>query len=268
MRYLSLFSGIEAATVAWHPLGWEPVAFSEIEPFPCALLQHHYPDVPNLGDVTKITEEQIKQLGPIDLVVFGAPCQDLSIAGKQRGFRDEDGNTTRSGLFFDALRIFGYARKHGNARFALWENVPGAFSSSKGRDFAEVVAAMAGLEHVDVPKNGWGSEGAAVGDNGLLEWLALMHNGVGWRSGATACSLSSILETGSVGRRYFLSAKACAGILRRAEKRGKKLPEMLRKALLNVVELESTDAAAAAALLDELEPTSETDVKPLLLDLL
>lgn len=173
MKYLSLFSGIEAATVAWHPLGWEPVAFSEIEPFPCALLQHHYPNVPNLGDVTKITEEQVKPLGQIDLVVFGAPCQDLSVAGKQRGFIDEDGNTTRSGLFFDALRIFGYAKQHCGARFALWENVPGAFSSGKGRDFAAVVGAMAGLKDVRVPKNRWGSEGAAVGDNGLLEWACL-----------------------------------------------------------------------------------------------
>ncbi len=538
MRYLSLFSGIEAATVAWHPLGWEPVAFSEIEPFPCALLQHRYPNVPNLGDVTKITEEQVKQLGPIDLVVFGAPCfvagtkvitdnryadieslqvgekvlthenryrtilktgfdvsetiivkaqgitptettkehpyyvrtmsrkwdskrksgqreftepywkaageltkkdfialpilqeesnsyeltpdecyvlgryladghtrkdyrttegrfndrywtlilsigedkledfrashglkfntrphtastvrctfnskrlvqlaeclcgsgaankviganilslpkhllkrflagylsgdgsckegvhrattislplaqtlnlaiakayrvnssvhttsrpttctiegrvvnqkdthtvafregmksqskatvigeyiwlpvkevlnsgrtqvvynleveednsytannavvhncQDLSIAGKQRGFRDEDGNTTRSGLFFDALRIFNYARQHGNARFALWENVPGAFSSSKGRDFAEVVGAMAGLSHVDVPKNGWGSEGAAVGDNGLLEWACLDSQ---WRQLAQRRNrVFALLDTG------------------------------------------------------------------------
>jgi len=63
MRYLSLFSGIEAASVAWHPLGWQPVAFAEIEPFPCAVLAHHYPDVPNLGDVTGITDEQIAALG-------------------------------------------------------------------------------------------------------------------------------------------------------------------------------------------------------------
>jgi DNA (cytosine-5)-methyltransferase 1 len=66
VRYLSLFSGIEACTQAWHPLGWLPVAFAEIEPFPCAVLAHHYPDVPNLGSVTDITDEQIKALGPID----------------------------------------------------------------------------------------------------------------------------------------------------------------------------------------------------------
>ena len=74
MRYLSLFSGIEACTVAWKPLGWQCAAVAEIESFPCAVLEHHYPNVPNLGDVTKITEQQIKELGQIDLVVFGSPC--------------------------------------------------------------------------------------------------------------------------------------------------------------------------------------------------
>ncbi|MGZ5053397.1 MAG: DNA cytosine methyltransferase [Methylobacter sp.] len=173
MRYLSLFSGIESATMAWHGLGWNPAAFSEIEPFPCALLAHHYPEIPNLGDVTKITEEQIKNLGPLDLVVFGSPCQDLSIAGERKGLSDENGEKTRSGLFMDAIRIIGWARKHNGCRFALWENVPGAFSSNKGRDFAQVVGAMAGLSDVAVPENGWGTEGAAVGDDGMLEWAVL-----------------------------------------------------------------------------------------------
>lgn len=159
--------------MAWHDLNWEPVAFAEIEPFPCAVLAHHYPDVPNLGDVTKITEEQIKSLGEIDLVVFGSPCTDLSIAGKRAGFKDADGNDTRSGLFTTAIRIIRWARKNNGCRFALWENVPGAFSSNKGADFARVVSEMAGLDDVAAPKNGWGTEGAAVGDNGMLEWACL-----------------------------------------------------------------------------------------------
>lgn len=169
MRFLSLFSGIEAASVAWKPLGWECVGLSEIEPFPCKLLAHHYPDAPNLGDITKITKEQIKQLGKIDVVIFGSPCQDLSVAGKRKGFINEDGSTTRSGLFYDAMRIV----KWSGARFALWENVPGAFSSNEGRDFAEVVGEMAGISDVDVPKNKWGNEGVALGGNGLLEWSIL-----------------------------------------------------------------------------------------------
>lgn len=168
MRYLSLFSGIEAATQAWQPLGWECVAVSEIEPFPCAVLEHHYPQVPNLGDVTKITEQQIKDLGQIDLVVFGSPCQNLSVAGNRKGFEGE-----QSSLFYAAMEIIKHAKRHCNTRFALWENVPGAFSSNKGADFTEVVKYMAGLNDLDTPTNGWGKEGAAVGDNGLLEWSVL-----------------------------------------------------------------------------------------------
>lgn len=172
MRYLSLFSGIEAASVAWSGFGM-PVAFSEIEPFPCEVLATHYPEVSNLGDVSRITEEQIKNLGQIDLVVFGSPCQDLSVAGARRGLVDNDGNITRSGLFFNALNIVHWARKHSRCRFALWENVPGAFSSNKGRDFAQVVSLMAGLDDVEPPEYGWGAEGCALGDEGLLEWAVL-----------------------------------------------------------------------------------------------
>lgn len=168
MKYLSLFSGIEAATQAWKPMGWECIAVSEIEPFPCAVLEHHYPHVPNLGDVTKITEQQIKDLGQIDLIVFGSPCQNLSVAGNRKGFDGE-----QSSLFYAAMEIIKYAKRHCNTRFALWENVPGAFSSNKGADFTEVVKHMAGLDDIDTPKNGWGKEGAAVGANGLLEWSVL-----------------------------------------------------------------------------------------------
>ena len=168
MKYLSLFSGIEAATQAWQPLGWECVAVSEIEPFPCAVLAHHYPNVPNLGDVTKITEQQIKDLGQIDLIVFGSPCQNLSVAGNRKGLQGD-----QSSLFYSAMEIIKYAKRHCKTRFALWENVPGAFSSNKGADFTEVVKHMAGLRELDTPKNGWGKEGAAVGDNGLLEWSVL-----------------------------------------------------------------------------------------------
>lgn len=168
MRYLSLFSGIEACSVAWAPLGWECVAVAEIEPWPSRALAHHYPDVPNLGDVTKVTEEQIAMLGRIDVVVFGSPCQDLSVAGKRKGL---DG--ARSGLFFTAMQIVGWARQWCDCRFALWENVPGAFSSNAGRDFAAVVDAMAGLEGTGVPPKGWGTEGCALGSEAMVEWSTL-----------------------------------------------------------------------------------------------
>lgn len=168
MRYLSLFSGIEACTVAWKPLGWECVAVAEIEPFPCAVLAHHYPNVPNLGDVTKITEQQIKELGQIDLVVFGSPCQNLSVAGNRKGLQGES-----SGLFYEAIRLISYARKHCGARFALWENVPGSFSSNKGDDFREVVRELSANRNINTPANGWGNTGVALGENGLVEWRVL-----------------------------------------------------------------------------------------------
>lgn len=167
MRYLSLFSGVEAASLAWAPLGWECVGVAEIEPFPCAVLAHRFPGVPNLGSVTDITEEHIAALGPIDLVVGGSPCQDLSVAGKRAGLAG-----ARSGLFAHQMRIFHAARHLCGARWLVWENVPGAFSTNRGRDFAVVVGEMAGREF-DVPADGWGTEGVALGDNGLVEWAVL-----------------------------------------------------------------------------------------------
>ncbi len=168
MKFLSLFSGIEAASTAWADLGWECVGFSEIEAFPCEVLAQRHPGVRNLGDVTKITEADILSLGHIDLVVFGSPCQDLSVAGKRKGL---DG--ARSGLFFTALQIVEWAREWGDCRFALWENVPGAFSSNAGRDFAAVVDALAGVADTPVPPKGWGTEGCAVGPQAMVEWATL-----------------------------------------------------------------------------------------------
>ncbi len=168
MMYVSLFSGIEAASVAWKPLGWDCAAVAEVEAFPSAVLAHHYPNVPNLGDVTKITKERIEQLGHVDLLVGGFPCQDLSVAGKRAGLRNDDGSATRSGLFFTGMQIAEWS----GARYVLVENVPGLFSSNKGRDFAAVVGEMAGSEF-DVPGDGWGNAGFAVGPKGLVEWATL-----------------------------------------------------------------------------------------------
>ena len=168
MRYISLCDGIGAAHEAWAPLGWVCVARAEIEPFPLAVTAQRQPGPKELGDVSNITEDDIALLGPVDLVIFGSPCQDLSVAGQRKGLAG-----ARSGLFFDCMRVFGWAREHCGARLALWENVPGAFSSHKGADFALVVGAMAGCDDVAVPAHGWGSEGCAVGDHGMVEWAVL-----------------------------------------------------------------------------------------------
>lgn len=124
MRYVSLFSGIEAASVAWGPLGWEPVAFSEIEPFPCALLAERFPDVPNLGDVTEI--DWSDYVGSVDLVVGGSPCQAFSVAGRRRGLVDGRGR-----LMLEYVRAVRELRP----RWLLWENVPGVLSQSNGDAF-------------------------------------------------------------------------------------------------------------------------------------
>lgn len=167
MNYLSLFSGMEAAHLAWSPLGWKCRGVAEIEPAACQLLDHRLPHVPNLGSVTEITDAQIAALGPLDVVIGGSPCQDLSVAGKRAGLAG-----ARSGLFHEQLRIFHAARTLCGARWLVWENVPGAFSSHKGRDFALVVGELAGCD-LDVPADGWGSEGVALGDHGLVEWSVL-----------------------------------------------------------------------------------------------
>ncbi|MFT8640119.1 DNA cytosine methyltransferase [Bifidobacterium sp.] len=130
MRYISLFSGIEAASVAWGRLGWNPVAFSEIEPFPKVVLAHHYPNVPDLGDITKI--DWSPYVGSADVVVGGSPCQSFSIAGSRTGL---DG---ASGLMWEYVRAVQAIRP----RWFVWENVPGALSSSHGEDFRCLLESM------------------------------------------------------------------------------------------------------------------------------
>ena len=131
MKYLSVCSGIEAATVAWEPLGWKAVAFAEIERFPCAVLKHHYPEVPNLGDFTKIKGEDLR--GAVDLVVGGTPCQDFSLAGKRAGMAGKRGGLALK--FVDLVQAV-------SPRWVVWENVPGVLSSDGGNDFADFLLAF------------------------------------------------------------------------------------------------------------------------------
>jgi len=130
MVYGSVCSGIECATVAWHPLGWTPAWFSEIEPFPCRLLAHYYPTVPNLGDMLKLHEKEIFQQSNIDVLVGGTPCQSFSTAGLRAGLDSPNGN-----LALQFCRILTIKRP----RWFVWENVPGVFSSKKGEDFRSIL---------------------------------------------------------------------------------------------------------------------------------
>jgi len=135
MKYLSVCSGIEAASKAWEPIGWEPVAFSEIEPFPSSVLKHHWPKVPNLGDMSKYEQWNI-QSGSVDLLVGGTPCQSFSVAGLRQGLKDPRGN-----LMLTYLAIAERLKP----RWLVWENVPGVLSSNGGKDFGSFLGALGEL---------------------------------------------------------------------------------------------------------------------------
>ena len=133
MKFLSVCSGIEAASVAWNPLGWKAVAFSEIEPFPCAVLKHHYPDTPNWGDMTKFKDWPNV---PIDLLCGGTPCQSFSVAGLRKGLDDPRGNL---------MLTFGAIAAKYRPKWLVWENVPGVLSSNGGADFGAFLGMLGQL---------------------------------------------------------------------------------------------------------------------------
>ena len=133
MRYLSVCSGIEAATVAWHPLGFSPVAFAEIEAFPSAVLAHHYPTVPNWGDLTEFKDWPD---ATVDLLVGGTPCQSFSVAGLRKGLADPRGNL--------ALTYLAVADRY-RPEWLVWENVPGVLSADEGRAFGAFLGGLVEL---------------------------------------------------------------------------------------------------------------------------
>lgn len=266
IRYGSVCSGVEAATLAWAPLGWECKFVSEVEPFPCAVLQQRFdatkplrpldpeeasddadramrkawgnetnklPDggtLPNLGDFTKIRKDDYD--GDIDLLVGGTPCQDLSIAGQRAGFEG-----ARSGLAIDFVRL---AYELGT-RWLVWENVPGALSSNGGgaisqhyyqylpdaklecpREVSVQPDLFAMLEETD---SDW------PGECWTLNMCEFPNFQGRFRSDGDVSSLSDILVVGNIPSKYYLTAKCAEGILRRAERRGKELPPVLKVAL-------------------------------------
>ena len=162
MNYLSICSGIEAATTAWHHLGWKPLGFSEIEPFPSAVLAHHYPDVSNFGDMTKHKDWRLNER--LDLLVGGTPCQAFSVAGARRGLEDERGNLTLT--FCNIADQF-------NPRFTLWENVPGVLSD-KTNAFGCLLAGLAGLDDpLETGKGKWPGNGLVIGGRRRGAWVTL-----------------------------------------------------------------------------------------------
>lgn len=229
MRYLSVCSGIDAATVAWHPLGWTPAGFAEIEPFPRAVLEQRHGAVavdfdyryspestltPLFGDFTQIEAHHV---GPVDLLVGGTPCQSFSIAGKRLGLDDPRGNLT-----LEYLALAGRLRP----RWLVWENVPGVLSDDEGRTMGTVLGIMGELGYR------WAYrviDAQFVRVDGFDRAVPQRRRRV---------SLSDILETTPVPSRFYSTPKACAGILHRAAKRGKALPSHLEAILKGIAELD------------------------------
>lgn len=179
LTYAELFAGAGGMSIGLEAAGWHCVAHAEIEPHARAVLRKRWPDVPLLGDVTKIDGAQFKG---ITMLTGGSPCQDLSIAGKRSGMTE--GSGTRSSLFFEQIRIW----RESEAPLLLWENVMGAFSSNGGKDFAAVLESIVGAS-VAVPTRdgsaGWSGAGRVSGPAGVAIWRALDLQHFGWNGRTT-----------------------------------------------------------------------------------
>jgi Site-specific DNA methylase len=233
MRFGSVCSGIEAASVAWEPLGWKADWLAEIEPFPSAVLAHHYPKTPNLGDMTAIARSVLSgDVSAPDVLTGGTPCQAFSVAGMRGGLSDPRGELTIK--FVGLADAIDYVREKRNEApsIVIWENVPGVLSD-KDNAFGCFLGALAG-EDCELQPSGkkWQDAGVVCMDpKEQSRGGSWTPNISAWPNAAAVCSLWQVLEKGSIPHRYFLSAMACAGILRRAEARSRQLPHSLQTAL-------------------------------------
>lgn len=174
MKYGSVCSGIEAATVAWHGIGWTPAWFAEIEPFPCSVLAHYYPSIQNLGDMTKIKNHVLNQSAEApDVLVGGTPCQAFSIAGMREGLDDSRGQLTLEFVRLANAIDFIRARKNQQPSIVVWENVPGVLSS-KDNAFGCFLAGLAG-EDSELQPSGkkWTNSGCVFGPERTIAWRTL-----------------------------------------------------------------------------------------------
>jgi DNA (cytosine-5)-methyltransferase 1 len=174
----SLFDGSGGFPLSGALCGIEPAWAAEVEPYPIAVTRSRFPNMRHLGDISKVNGADIE---PVDIITFGSPCQDLSVAGKRAGLKHEangDEETTRSGLFMEAVRIIKEMRSATNGeypRFALWENVPGAFSSNKGEDFRIVCEELIKIVEPSavmpaVPQKGWAYSDSYIGNGWSLAY--------------------------------------------------------------------------------------------------
>ncbi len=224
----SLFDGAGTCPLAATILGIEPVWASEIEPFPIKVTQSRFPHMTHLGDVTKVNGGDIE---PVDIITFGSPCQNMSVAGKREGLEGK-----QSILFMDAIRIIKEMRNKTNGkypRFAMWENVPGAYSSNKGEDFKIVLAEFVKIKEEGCiiprpPKGKWQQSGLIMGDGYSIAWRTLDAQfwGVPQRRRRIflvadfggQCAGEILFESEGLSRNFKESRKAWEGIAKNAER--------------------------------------------------
>lgn len=225
----SLFDGSGGFPLAGMMAGITPIWASEIEPFPIRVTTKRIPHMKHYGDISKMNGGKIE---PVDIITFGSPCQNLSLAGKREGLNGE-----KSSMFFEAIRVIKEMRESTNGeypRWIVWENVPGAMSSSKGQDFRTVLEEICKIKdetvHIPMPEKKWTTAGEIVGNDYSVAYRILDAQYFGVLKDAEESFLSQILQE-NVPEKYYLSQRACSGILRRASARGKELPELLKRAL-------------------------------------
>ena len=210
----SLFDGSGGFPLAGAMCGIEPVWAAEVEPYPIAVTRSRFPNMEHLGDISKINGAEIE---PVDIITFGSPCQDLSVAGLRRGLKHEavgDEETTRSGLFMEAVRIIKEMRSATNGEFpkvCLWENVPGAFSSNSGNDFRVVCEELIKIIEPratmpSVPQKGWPYADSYCGDGWSLAYRVFdaQYWGVPQRRRRIHLCISFVADTGAQSARAIL----------------------------------------------------------------
>lgn len=239
IRFGSVCSGIEAASVAWNPLGWKAAWFSEIDPFACAVLRHHYPAVPNLRDMTTLPERILSgEVEAPDVFCGGTPCQSFSVAGLRKSLSDARGNLA---LVFceianaiDSIRLV--QRKRPVTVF--WENVPGVLSTKDNAFGCFLAALVGGYIPATTSAGRWPNAGFLTGPQRVAAWRVFdaQHFGLAQRR-KRVFVVASAIGGGLIPQKYYLSVKACLGILARAKRRGKILPDSLKVALEHTVKI-------------------------------
>ena len=223
----SLFDGIGGWQIAAKRAGVTLIWSSEIEKFPCALTKARFPTTKQLGDITKIDGGVIP---PVDIVTMGSPCQDLSIAGRREGL---DGK--RSGLFIRAVELIRQMRRATGEEYpkiAVWENVPGAFTSNKGMDFKTVLETLTETS-IPMPRYGkWAKSGMVRSRECNIVWRTLDAQFWGIPQRRRRIFLVVDYTKKITSKKYYLSQRACRGILQRAKKYGVKLDDRLMSVLI------------------------------------